>query len=131
MSAEFTEIKIVGMGDAASRPDERKSAIVSVVFSLSSFPPSKWATYFNDMWNRHIYGSKRHAHVSDQTIVIECVPSEIESDHLPELKKIVSETNQAYLRVAAHRKSQEDEAVARDAATAQELKDVKSRLKFD
>lgn len=131
MPTAFTDIKIVGMDDAASRPRDPNSAIVNVVFRLSASAPSEWANYFNEMWQRHIYMTKRRARVSGQTLELECVPSEIETDHLPELKKIISETNQAYSRVAEARIRQKDAEAARNAATAQELKDVKSRLKFD
>lgn len=131
MTATFTDIKIIGIDDAASRPRDLNSAIVNVAFQLSAAAPSEWANYFNAKWQQHIYMMKRRAHVFGRTLEIECVPSEIEKDHLPELKKIIAETNQAYAKYADAQARQRETESARNAATAQELKDVKNRLKFE
>ena len=131
MTTTFTDIKIIGMDDATSRPRDPNSAIVNVAFQLSAAAPSEWANYFNQTWQQHIYMMKRRARVFGRTLEIECVPSEIEKDHLPELKKIIAETNQAYGKYADTQARQREAEAARNAATAQELKDVKNRLKFD
>jgi hypothetical protein len=131
MTTTFTDIKIIGMDDAASRPGDLNSAIVNVTFRLSAVTPSEWANYFNAAWQQHIYMMKRRARVFGRTLEIECVPSEIENDHLPELKKIIAETNRAYSEYADVQARQRETEAARNAATALELKDVSSRLKFD
>jgi hypothetical protein len=60
-----------------------------------------------------------------------CMPEELESDRLPELKKVLAETNEAYRRYAQEetrtRQAELENARRQEAA----LSGLKDRLKFD
>jgi hypothetical protein len=127
----FTDIKIVGMDDQVSASREPHSAIVTITLQLSASAPSEWADYFNQAWKQHIYMMKRRAQVLGRSVQIECVPDELEVTHLPELKKVIGDTNQAYSKIADAQARQREAEAAREAATAATLKEIKGRIKFD
>src|SRR5688500_12168066 len=127
----FVDIKIVGMDETASSPREPHSAIVTITLQLSASGPIEWAIYFNQAWQQHIYMMKRKARVSGRSLQIDCVPDELEAEHLPELKKVIADTNQAYSKYADAQARQRESDAAREAATAAQLKEIKGRIKFD
>jgi hypothetical protein len=100
------------------------------VLELSSSAPYEWAKYFNERWQQHFYMMKRHARVIGNRLEIECLPDELESDHLTELKKVVEETNKAYGQYHAARVRATEQKHQREADDANKLKELKSRLKF-
>jgi len=77
-----------------------------------------------------MYMKKRDAFVSRNQLTIYCIPEELQMDHLPELKKIIEETNKSYRqyrtsqKIEAERKKQEKKA-EKDA-----LDSLKKTLKF-
>ena len=107
LSGGFTDIRIKDLDDAASGPSGQ-GALVRVVLRLSPSAPTAWANYFNDRWQQQFYMSKRHANVFGDKLEIICMPHELESDHLPELKKVIAETNDAYRRYVAKQRVQEE-----------------------
>jgi ABC-type Fe2+-enterobactin transport system substrate-binding protein len=129
--AEFSDIKVVGLDEKASKPREPGSPMVRVVLTLSASAPAEWCNYFNDSWQGHIYMMKRHARASGNTIAIECVVDELESEHLPELKKVISETNTAYRRFHEQKQAHIAGLMAQEAADAAKLAELKKKLKFD
>ncbi|MBH5399020.1 hypothetical protein HZZ13_14735 [Bradyrhizobium sp. CNPSo 4010] len=130
MASNWTDIKIVELDEAATGPSGQ-GALVRIVLKLSQSAPSEWAEYFNNAWSQHIYMMKRRASVSGRTLEIVCMPNELEEDHLPELKKIIAETNQAYGAYANEqtRRRQEQEEIAQ--RQKDELAQLKGRLKLD
>ena len=131
MSNEFVPIKIVGLNDGASKRVEPGSAIVRVVLELSASAPSNWADYFNNSWKQHIYMMKRRAEVRGKRLEIECVPEELQPDHLPELKKVIDATNEAYGKYHAQVALAQQAEVVAQVADAAKLAELKNKLKFD
>lgn len=128
MTDDFTDIKIKELDDAASMTAE--GALFNIVFRLSQKAPRVWANHFNKTWNAHIYMMKRTASVMDDRLEIVCAPDELEPHHLPELHKIISQTNEDY---RDYRAVQLAASTAQDEGTRQEratLANLKSRLKF-
>jgi hypothetical protein len=129
MADQFNDIKIVGLDDEASVPSGDR-ALVRVVFRLSQPAPFEWSQYFNEAWRQHLYMMKRTATVSGDRLEIICILEELEQDHLPELNKVIAETNEAYRKYAqdqSRRREMENEA-ARHHREA--LSNLKGRLKF-
>jgi hypothetical protein len=131
MDGTLNPIRIVGIDANESRGIDSGSAVQSIALELSTDAPGKWAEYFNDLWARHIYGMKSAANVSRNRLYITCVPADLEHQHLPELKKIVADTNNLYARLATDRMHQLDAATARKAAQENEIAELKRRIKFD
>lgn len=96
MKSDFKDIKILSIDVDASRAGDESPIMVWVVFRLSSVAPSLWEDYFNNSWREHWYGFKRRAFVSGACLDIYCVPDEIKTDHLPELKRVIAKTNAWY-----------------------------------
>ena len=131
MTAGFSEIKITGLDERASGPSEKGAAMMRMVLNLSSPAPSEWSDCFNSMWKQHLYGSKRSAHAAGKQITIDCVPSELGPDHLPELKKVVSEANAAYEAHLNQKRSEEEAAEVKRTADSALLAELGKTLRFD
>jgi hypothetical protein len=131
MADQFTDIKIVSLDDDASRPSV-EHALFRVVLKLSQRAPSEWAEYFNQAWRKHSYGLKwRRATVFGDTLEVICMPNELQTDHIPELKKVILDTNEEYKKHAADQERigrAQEERVQRQ---KQELSELRGRLKFD
>jgi len=130
MSKEFTDIKIVEMDDAASRPSG-EGALIRIVLKLSQDTPPAWSQYFNHAWSQHIYMMKRRASVAGDRLDIVCVPGELQSDHIPELNKIIAETNEAYRKFAVAKMREREVEAENERRRKEELSDLKRNLKFD
>lgn len=126
----FTDIKIKELDDGASGPSG-EGALYRLVLKLSHSAPSAWADYFNGAWKQHFYMMKRRASVFGDTLEIICMPDELEKDHVPELKKVIAETNDAYKRWIADREQMRQVQEEQAKRQKQELSDLKGRLKFD
>jgi hypothetical protein len=131
MADDFIHIKMTGLDDSASCSVERGSAIFRMVINLSAPAPAEWAQYFNHAWKNHFYMMKRRAEASGSVLNVECVPDELEKDHVPELKKVIDETNRAYANYHAQRQQQIAADAARTAADAEKLASIKKSINFD
>lgn len=96
MKTEFEDIKIISVDDKATYKDGLKAALTHIVLNLSVSAPNKWANDFNQRWSQHIYTMKRKASVYGKQLEISCVPEELQEVHIPELNKVIAQTNQAY-----------------------------------
>jgi len=131
MAAKFEDIKIVSLDESRSKSTDPTSALMNIVLNLSASAPHEWASYFNDRWQSHIYMAKRRARILGAHLEICCVPDELQREHVPELKKIIDETNQAYRQFLAKEQQAEETYAAKAAAERAKLEDLKKTLKFD
>jgi hypothetical protein len=131
VTKEFEDIKIIAMDDGASYNSEPNTQMMHIVLTLSASAPYEWSQYFNDCWQHQLYMMKRRATASDKRIEIYCVPDELQQHHIPQLNKVIAETNAAYRGYVE--KSQRDAAKRADAEARErsELSKIKSDLKFD
>lgn len=91
----FEDIKIIGLDEKSSKKiDNNKLFEINLI--LSSSAPIEWIDYFDKAWKSHIYLMKRKAFVLGNILTIICVPDELGKYHLPELNKIIDETNKWY-----------------------------------
>jgi hypothetical protein len=127
---EFQDIKIEAFDNSASSPSG-EGALMRLVLRLSQSAPPAWSQYFNQSWQQHIYMMKRRAAVVGDRLEIICMPRELEGDHLPELKKVIAETNKAYRAYAAEQNRMKEEAAEEARRQKEELSGLKGRLKFD
>ena len=133
--SNFQDIKIVGLDDEASKPhhglgrDRRGLSDIELILSDSA--PYEWAEYFNEVWKHKIYMVKRRASVSGDRLTITCVPEELEKDHLPELKKLIDETNQKYKEYSAKQQAEEEWRKQVEDGEKEKLRNLKNSIKFD
>jgi len=103
---------------------------MNIVLNLSASAPHEWASCFNSCWRSHRYMRKRRATISGKRLEIFCVPDELEKDHLPELKKIIAETNQIYRKFLEANQQAEAARNAKVAAEQEKLANMKKSIKF-
>jgi hypothetical protein len=99
--------------------------------TLSAAPPEEWAQIFEERRRFPRHTSWRNAWIEGASIVIDCVPEEIERVHLSDLKEDVAACNKGYLEWrarAAAAAANRDEEERRERTRLEELQ---SRLKFD
>lgn len=130
MSAEFEDIKIVGLDDRASGASG-EGALLRMVLKLSVRPQLDWARGFDHLWKQHLYAMKRSASVKGETLVTVCSPAELEDGLLAELQTVVAQTNAVYrdhLNEQARQRASDEAAAKR---VKEDLASLKGRLKFD
>lgn len=121
-------VEITGMDKESSSPSG-EGALVDIHLNITS-PPSGWIGLFDQLWSRHIYMMKRRAHATTRHIIVRCMPEELNAQHIPELKRVMAETDEAYRRAVAAsnrtKQQQEDEKNR----FRQQLDDVADNLKL-
>ena len=130
MTKQFEDIRIIAIDDKASRPSGQ-GALMDIVLRLSQIAPPEWADYFDDAWKQHIYMTKRNASASGNQITITCIPDDLESDHIPELKKVIADTNKAYGAYHAAKLREEQTAAEQARKQSETLSNLKKNIKFD
>ncbi len=130
MADIFKDIKIASLDYNASGPSGQGS-LMRLVLRLSQSAPSRWSQHFNQSWQQHLYMQKRHAAVSGDKLEIVCMMDELERDHLPEVKKIIAATNEAYGAYAKEQDHLQRQAEEDSMRQKEELASLKKRLKLD
>lgn len=130
MAGDFEDIKIKEFDNKASSPSG-EGALMRLVLRLSRSVPPQWSEYFNAAWRQHVYMMKRKAWVDGGRLEIICMPDELEGDHLPELQKIIAETNDAYRSYVASSNRRQAQAEEQAKQQREQLSKLKDRLKFD
>ena len=74
---------------------------------------------------------KRRAEVFGRQLEIIAMPSEMQSDHIPELNKVISDTNEAYKKYIGQLNQAEAAEEAKKAEEKKQISDLKNSLKFD
>ncbi len=131
MNKDFEDIQIIAMDEEASYKPDPSMALFNIILKLSSSAPYEWSDYFNDRWKQHIYMMKRDASVSGNRLTIYCVPDELEKDHIPELNKVITETNSKYRAYYNDKKSENERLENESKKDKQALKDLSKNLKLD
>lgn len=102
-----------------------------LVLRLSDYAPPQWSEYFNHAWQQNFYMMKRNARASGDKIEITCMPDELQSDHIPELKKVIAETNEAYRAFFEEQQERTNQYKASLQKQKDDLAKLKGSLKFD
>jgi hypothetical protein len=119
------------MDEKQTKPTEPGSPIFRVAITLSSKAPAEWAQDFNERWKMHFYTMKRNAKIQGDTLLIECVPEEIQKHHIPELQAVISATNLAYSESQLKQRHQEASRKAQEIENIEKIANLKKSLKFD
>ena len=131
MSTSFTDIKITGLDAAATQHSPTASGLRLMHLSLSGTPSDVWCQIFAAERQFPRHSMWRRAWVDGAFIVVDCVPEELESHHLSDLKADVVNSNtkyRCYLAKEAERAQSDRQAQQRE---REHIEDVKSRLNFD
>ncbi|WP_273995836.1 hypothetical protein [Vibrio parahaemolyticus] len=74
---------------------------------------------------------KRNAIANSYSITITCVPDELQQSHVPELKRVVEQTNNEYQSYLAQKAQHEAEMEAQATAEKEKLKKLSNDISFD
>ena len=130
MANIFRDIKITGIDEDGSS-EVAQSSLMDVALKLSVTPPADWTRHFDERWQQHAYVKKAVASVVEARIVIRCAVEELERIHLPELRKILAETNESHAQRLALEERKLASQLAQKAANVKTLSELAGRLRFD
>jgi hypothetical protein len=94
----FQGLKIIGL--ATERCYKLKEPLVRMYFQLSEPPPLGWSYIFTTIWRSLAYPTKRQTGVEMDAIWIDCIPEEVETNHIRQLEDALTQTNDIYKREA-------------------------------
>jgi KaiC/GvpD/RAD55 family RecA-like ATPase len=127
----FTDIRIVGLDTEATEQSATASGRRLMYLTLSEQPSSVWRDIFDAERQFPRHSMWRHAWIEGDSIVVDCVPEELEQYHLRDLKQDVANTNK---KVRAYLEQEERRAkAAHDAAQRERdrIEQLKKRLDFE
>ena len=128
--AQFEDIRIVDIDLSASfNPDPLKS-LYNMFLRLSRTPPREWEEIFASERQFPRHTMWRRAWIEGSSIVIYCVPEEIEKYHMDDLQRDVGNSNRRYREYLKERAQKEVQERDRLQAQNQALQDMKKRLGF-
>ena len=131
MEIDFVDIKIVGLEDDLTVESPNNPALRYVYLRLSQTPPPLWTKSFAESRKVARHPRWRHIWVDRKYLVAECVPEEIETHHLKDLKQDVAFANAKYRQHLQHSARAEFRKVETQSIERERLREMKSRLNFD
>jgi hypothetical protein len=131
MDPDFADIKIVSLEDELTVESPNNPALRYIYFKLSQSPPPGWQRSFADARKIARHPKWRRAWIDRKFIIVECVPAEIETHHLRDLKQDLAHANAQFRQYLQQQnrstyQQRESQSLERD-----HLRDMKSRLNFD
>jgi hypothetical protein len=131
MEIDFIDIKIVGLEEDMTVESPNNPALRYIYLKLSQTPPPLWQKYFAESRKVARHTKWRNIWIDRKFFVVECVPEEIETHHLNDLKQDVAHANSHYRQYLLHSargeyKKEQTQSIERD-----RLRDMKGRLNFD
>jgi len=131
MDIDFIDIKIVSLEDDMTVDSPNNPALRYIYLKLSQTPPPLWAKSFAESRKIPRHPKWRNIMLDRKFLVVECVPEEIETHHLADLKKDLYFANSKFREYLSHqnhaaKRSQQSQSLERD-----KLREMKGRLNFD
>jgi hypothetical protein len=131
METDFVDIRIIGLEEEMTVESPVNPSLQYVYLRLSQTPLPIWQSYFKESRAISRHPHWRHAWIDRKYIIVECVPEEIETYHLHDLKQDISKANQRcrdYLQIQSRTDLQKKKT---DLEVQERLREIKDRLNFD
>ena len=131
MEIDFVDIKIVSLEDEMTVESPVNPSLRYVYLRLSQTPPPAWQSYFKESRKKSRHPHWRNAWIDRKYIVVECIPEEIETRHLSDLRHDLAQSNQRYRHYLLQQSHHE---IRREKIRLQErerIREMKDRLNFD
>ena len=129
--ASFTDIRIVGKDESASKPDQQHKDVWYVHFRLSERAPYQWPEIFQDEWQSPLSTKPVEVRVSGDRLVIRCALDDLKDCHFPRLKKAVEETNREYREFLAKQTRATEAEKEKQKLEREQLHSLNDELDFD
>jgi hypothetical protein len=131
MNKPFTDIRITGLDTAATEQSPTAPGLRHMYLSLSDSPPFVWTQIFdaerqfprNTMWAR--------AWIQGDSIVVDCVPEELEQYYLRDLKEDVTNSNTKFREFLAREERRESAAEQAAQHERERIAKLGKRLNFE
>ncbi|MCE4937480.1 hypothetical protein [Aliivibrio fischeri] len=107
------------------------TALYEIVIELSACAPQYWQEIFNHLWQQNFYMMKRDAVAYSYNVTITCVPDELQQSHVPELKRVVEQTNNEYKNYLIQKAQHEAALKAQAGVEKDKLKKLSDNVSFD
>jgi hypothetical protein len=131
MDIDFIDIKIVSLEDDMTVESPNNPNLFYIFLKLSQTPPPLWQKYFAESRKIPRHPKWRHIWIDRKFLVAECLPAEIETHHLPDLKKDIAYANAKYFEYLRQQAGTEHKKLATQSIERDKLREMKGRLKFD
>jgi hypothetical protein len=131
MDLDFADIKIVSLEDDLTVESPNNPALRYIYFKLSQTPPPLWTKYFTESRKIARHPRWRNIWIDRKFIVAECVPDEIETHHLKDLKQDLANANTNYRKYLEHQYHSEGRQRETQSLERDRLREMKDRLNFD
>ncbi|HEY0256358.1 MAG TPA: hypothetical protein VGC39_02860 [Candidatus Methylacidiphilales bacterium] len=131
MVIDFIDLKIVGFEDEMTVDSPNDPALRYLYLRLSQTPPPLWQKYFAESRKVARHARWRHIWVDRKYLVVECVPTELETHHLNDLKQDITFANSHFRQYMLHQTRSELQKEQTQSIERDRLREMKSRLKFD
>lgn len=131
MDSDFADIKIVSLEDELTAPSPNNPALRYVYLKLSATPPPGWQKSFVQSRKVARHTKWRNIIVDRRFLVVECIPEEIETHHLKDLKQDIAYANAEYRKYLHHQYRTEHQSHQTQSLERDRLREMKSRLNFD
>jgi hypothetical protein len=130
VSSEFKDITITGLATERTRQSDRAEGLRHMFLKLSVQPAAEWAQIFKAERQFPRHNTWRKAWIEGDSIVVDCVPEELETHHLKDLQVDLANTNLKYRDYLAKVEAQDRREQEAQAKENERLEDLKGRLKF-
>ena len=131
MEVDFTDIKIVSLEDDLMVESPNNPALRYIYLKLSQTPPPLWTKYFAESRKVARHPRWRNIWIDRKFIVAECIPEELETHHLRDIKQDLAHANASYRKYLEHQVHSEVRSQQTQSLERERLRDMKNRLKFD
>ena len=123
------DIRIVGLNTDKTRRTLGSYTVYQVYFELSENPPLVWREIFGREWKD--LNPKQEAGIDGKFLVMHCPLQEVETIHLPALKKAVQTTNAAYRKYAREQVTEEERKADVWKEERKTVEDMAKSLRFE
>jgi len=131
MEIDFIDIKIVGLEDDMTVESPNNPALLYVYLRLSQTPPPLWQKHFAESRKIARHTRWRQIWIDRKYLVVECVPDEIETHHLNDLKQDLAFANSKYREYLQLQHRMEFKKEQTQSIERARLRAMKDRLNFD
>jgi hypothetical protein len=131
MDSDFADIKIVSLEDEMTVPSPDNPALRYIYLKLSQTPPPLWQKYFAESRKIARHTRWRRIWIDRKFLIVECVPEELETHHLKDLKQDLTHANSSYRQYLQHQYHREVKHAQTQSLERDKLREMKGRLSFD
>jgi hypothetical protein len=131
MEVDFVDIRIVSLEDDLTVESPNNRALRYIYLKLSQTPPPLWQKYFSESRKIARHPRWRSIWIDRKYFVVECVPAEIETHHLNDLKQDLAYANSHYRQYLQHQVRSEFQKEQTQSLERTRLREMKDRLNFD